>query len=396
VIPIKIKKKIKVIIGNFNLNNSPFEIFNKDVVFFLNELSKEIMMNNKSKKFPDLISFGFWCRSSNISALFKNYNFFKNRFGRGTVFHITPSNVPTNFAYSLVFGLLSGNNNIIRLPSKNFFQVKILCEILKKLSKKKKLKKIFDKILLIQYENSDIISSELSKNVEARIIWGGDKTIDKFKKFKTKPRCLDLTFAGRYSISLLDSNKLDKLSNSQFLNLAQKFFNDTYTMDQFGCSSANVVFWLGKNKVNKKKFWTKLEKIANQKYDLDLSGANKKISNLMNFTLTKNKDYKINNDNFNLIILKNKKLEIDDLNNVNFGTFFEVNLQNLNQLSNYVNDKLQTISYYGTNFNIIKKFIIKNQLKGIDRIVPIGRAFDLTPEWDGVDIIATLSRTIAS
>ena len=39
--------------------------------------------------------------------------------------------------YSLglsIFGLLSGNNNIIRLPSKNFFQVKILCKILKKLS----------------------------------------------------------------------------------------------------------------------------------------------------------------------------------------------------------------------------------------------------------------------
>ena len=49
--------------------------------------------------------------------------------GRGTVLHITPSNVPTNFAYSMVFGLLSGNNNIIRLPSKNFLQVKILCEI---------------------------------------------------------------------------------------------------------------------------------------------------------------------------------------------------------------------------------------------------------------------------
>ena len=42
------------------------------------------------------------------------------------------------------------------------------------------------------------------------------------------------------------------------------------------------------------------------------------------------------------------------------------------------------------------QFIIKNKLKGIDRIVPIGRAFDLTPEWDGVDIIATLSRTISN
>ena len=58
-IPIKIKRKIKVIIGNFKLNNGPFEIFNKDVVFFLNELSKAIMTNNKCKKFPDLISFGF-------------------------------------------------------------------------------------------------------------------------------------------------------------------------------------------------------------------------------------------------------------------------------------------------------------------------------------------------
>ena len=45
---------------------------------------------------------------------------------------------------------------------------------------------------------------------------------------------------------------------------------------------------------------------------------------------------------------------------------------------------------------MIKKFIINNNIKGIDRIIPIGRAFDLTSEWDGVDIILTLSRTIGS
>ena len=68
----------------------------------------------------------------------------------------------------MVFGLLSGNNNIIRLPSKNFLQVEILCKILKKLEKKKIYKKSFEKLLLIKYENSDVISSELSKNVDAR------------------------------------------------------------------------------------------------------------------------------------------------------------------------------------------------------------------------------------
>ena len=390
----KINKKIKIIIGNFNLKDGPYEIFDKNIIIFLNEISKEILKSKYCKKFPDLIAFGFWCRSNNIKSLLNNYSFFKNRMGRGSVLHITPSNVPTNFAYSMVFGLLSGNNNIIRLPSKNFFQADILCKILKKLSKKNNLKKNFNKLLLIKYDNSDLISSDLSKNVDARIIWGGDNTISKFKTFKTKPRCIDLAFADRYSVSLIDSNMLNKLNGNQLTSLAQKFFNDTYTMDQFGRSSPNTIFWLGKNDLSKKKFWNELSKIVNQKYDLDLSGANKKISNLMNFSLNKKDKLKINIDNFNLVTLKGNKFNFNNFDNINFGTFSEINLSSINQLEKYTSEKLQTITYYGIEFKTIKKFIIRNKIKGIDRVVPIGRAFDLTPEWDGVDIISTLSRTI--
>ena len=207
VMSIKMNKKINVLVGNFNLNDGPYDVFDKDIILLLNEVSKQILNNSKCKKFPDLIYFGFWCRENNIKSIINNYSFFKNRMGRGTVLHIAPSNVPTNFAYSMVFGLLSGNNNIIRLPSKNFLQVEILCNILKKLSKKKNYKKIFNRLLLIKYENSDIISSELSKDMEARIIWGGDKTVNKFKSFITKPRCIDIAFANRYSVCVIDSNK---------------------------------------------------------------------------------------------------------------------------------------------------------------------------------------------
>ena len=294
----------------------------------------------------------------------------------------------------MVFGLLSGNNNIIRLPSKNFLQVKILCEILKKLSTKKIFKKSFKKLLLIKYQNSDLISSELSKNVEARVIWGGDSTVKKFKTFETKPRCIDLSFANRYSISLIDSNKLAKLNAQNLSSLAKKFYNDTYTMDQFGCSSPNSIFWLGKNNFAKKRFWFELSEIVNKEYNLDLSGANKKISNLMNFALNKNKIIKANINNFNLITLKSKKINFDNFENINFGTFLEIDLNDINNLKKYTSEKLQTITYYCIEFKIIKKFIKNNKIKGIDRIVPIGRAFDLTPEWDGLDIISTLSRTI--
>ncbi len=391
---IKFNKKIKIIVGNFNFKDGPSNIFDDDIILLLNEISKKILISKKCQKFPDLISFGFWCRANNIKTIFNNYSFFKNRMGRGTVLHITPSNVPTNFAYSMIFGLLSGNNNIIRLPSKNFFQVELLCDILKKLSKKKNFQKSFKKLLLIKYDNSDYISSELSSNVEARIIWGGDNTINKFKTFRTKPRCIDLAFANRYSISLIDSNKLGKLSSKDLKILTKKFYNDTYTMDQFGCSSPNSVFWLGKNNFAKKKFWLELKKIVDKEYHLDLSGANKKISNLMNYTLGKNKEIKANIKNFNLITLKSKKLNFDNFENINFGTFLEININSLDNLKKYTSDKLQTITYYGTDFETIKKFIIKNKIKGIDRVVPIGRAFDLTPEWDGIDIISTLSRTI--
>ena len=165
-------------------------------------------------------------------------------------------------------------------------------------------------------------------------------------------------------------------------------------MDQFGCSSPNSVFWLGQNKTAKKKFWLELSKLVNKVYDLDLSAANKKISNLMNFTLNKNIKFKTNIQNFNLITLKSRELDFNNFDNINFGTFLEIDLKNINYLKKYTSDKLQTITYYGVDFEYIKNFIIKNKIKGIDRVVPIGRAFDITPEWDGIDIISTLSRTI--
>ena len=273
--------------------------------------------------------------------------------------------------------------------------INILKKILNKLSKKKKLKESFKRFALIKYETSDFISSELSKNVEARVIWGGDSTIKKFKSYNTKPRCIDLTFANRYSISIINSDYLSKV-NINIKNLARKFYNDTYTMDQFGCSSPTSIFWLGQNKIVRENFWSELREIVNNNYDFDISGANKKISNLMNYSIELENINRINIENFNLIRLKNEIKKFKNFHEINFGTFYEYNLKNLDNLRYFVTEKLQTITYVGIKLEVIKKFIIKNNIKGIDRIVPVGRAFDITPEWDGVDIISTLSRTIAT
>ena len=82
-----------------------------------------------------------------MAEIKKNYNIKKELYiGRGLVFHVVPSNVPTNFIYSLTFGLLSGNSNIIKLPEKNFIQIDLLLSLINKILKNKNFKSL--KIIL--------------------------------------------------------------------------------------------------------------------------------------------------------------------------------------------------------------------------------------------------------
>ena len=117
------------------------EPFNEEILNFLDELSQDIKRKKVSLKYPELISFSFFCRRANLDLLKKKFNSYNFRIGKGIVFHITPTNIPINFAYSLVFGLLAGNNNIVRVPSKNYDQVNIINNCLNKISKKKNLEK---------------------------------------------------------------------------------------------------------------------------------------------------------------------------------------------------------------------------------------------------------------
>ena len=131
-------RNIKYLVGNKNFSLKPFEPFSNDVLIFLEKLSKELNLLSNIKLYPDLKSLSFWCRKQNLYKLKEEFLKDKDKIGLGLVFHITPSNVATNFAYSLIFGLLSGNSNVVKVPSKNFTQIKLICGLINKILKKKK------------------------------------------------------------------------------------------------------------------------------------------------------------------------------------------------------------------------------------------------------------------
>ena len=66
----------------------------------------------------------------------------------------------------------------------------------------------------------------------------------------------------------------------------------------------------------------------------------------------------------------------------------------MEQIKKQINNRYQTLTYFGVDKKTFKNFIFKNNLNGIDRIVPIGQALDINLFWDGYDINKILTRVI--
>ena len=133
------KNKVNYLVGKRKVLNESSIPYNENICNFITEFSKELNNNKFSKDFPDIKTLAFWCRKKNILNLKKKFISNKTRVGLGLIFHITPSNIPTNFAYSLIFGLITGNSNIVKVPSKKFEQISIICDALNKVLNKKKI-----------------------------------------------------------------------------------------------------------------------------------------------------------------------------------------------------------------------------------------------------------------
>ena len=99
---------------------------------------------------------------------------------------------------------------------------------MKYLLEKKKHSKIKKMMRIIRYDSKETkITRDISKISDARLIWGGDKTIEEIREIKTKARTIDVPFADRYSISIINSDKILQLPNYKF-NILLKNFTTTH------------------------------------------------------------------------------------------------------------------------------------------------------------------------
>ena len=382
------------------LNQSSFEIFSIESIDFLSDISNNLLKRPEVRDYPDVATFAFYCRRANVNAIKKGYSTSSNiRIGRGIVFHITPGNVPVNFAYSLFVGLITGNINIVKVPSKNFEQVDIILRSINEVLNTKNYKSIFlNRLFIVKYDRDNNATSYFSNLSDVRIIWGGDNTIKEIRKSQLPPKSTEVTFSDRYSIAVINASAYINLENKK--KLAQDFYNDTYLFDQNACTSPQAIYWIG-SKVDVEKaqyeFWNLLQMILDEKkFELQPVISIDKLTTFYSQAITYGDISKENQQGNDIWRISNSSTHSDiESHRCSSGYFNEFVIQSLDELIPIINRRYQTLSYFGISNEEFKSWLIKSKPIGIDRFVPIGRTMDFSLVWDGFDLVNNLSRQVS-
>ena len=377
--------------------------FDELTISFLDTYSKNILSDASINRVPEIAALGFWLRRANINNikgenkhLFESITFISNPIGK--VLHICPANVDTMFFYSFAVSMLMGNRNILRLSTRmDAPQIMALFTLLNKLIADDKFSIFRNYINIITYGHDDSVSEYLSEHVNARMIWGGDGTIGIFKQFKTAPRTKDIVFADRISLLCISCASYLSLDEKGLDNFAHLFLNDSYTFDQKGCSSPQTIYFLG----NDAEYTCCINAMQNHLKQYVASRYETEIESLASIKLNQSVDDIIEHridkrygDNYCTFVQLGDTVHETLLHSCGGGYFYVKRVASLAELSPVVNEKLQTISYFGLTDKELQQLQNLANDEGIDRVVPIGMAMNFHYIWDGYNLLDELSRKV--
>jgi len=385
----------------FTQTDFPVHYFDNRTVGFLNSLSAQILKNAELRSLPAFVALAYWLRKANIETLREEAQQDIGskqtiiRHPIGTVFHVCPSNVDTIFLYSLAISLLAGNKNVLRVSNRMQSQALDILFGIVNHTIATEYNGIFQSyITVVAYGHDEAINSYMSSQADARIIWGGDKTVALFKGFTTFPRCRDIAFPNRLSFSLVKADGILQLDETTLKETCRLLYNDSYVFDQLGCSSPQIIFFLGNDEANNKAaelVYNGVHRWATEKYLSDPAAlASLKLNQLTNDAIEDKIDGCKRDSNL-LVFARLTEFTHTTLHSCGGGYFYTKNIESISELEGFISKKIQTAGYFGLNENDLQQLSKMAAGKGLDRIVPIGQALAFNNYWDGFHLLEQLT-----
>ncbi len=386
------------------LQSNPLPSFDDLSIKFLSGLSKVILSYPGIKTYPELVSLAFWLRQANISSIVSEFNKTFDDFQiivpRGLALHVAPSNVDSIFLYSWALSLLAGNKNVVRVSRETNKQLELLLEIVREFISRAEWSEIKKRNIVISYPRENEINEYISVRSDLRVIWGGDLTIMKFKEIPSKPSTKDILFVDKFSYSIINAADYNSLVDQDKKTIARNFYNDAYWFDQMACSSPRfVLFTGGEDECEKASiiFWEHLgsELTKRDKHDTADIAMEKLVYmyETLSFSELPEVPQPLNSGKPAVIRVTRDEIK-HSRESCGGGFFFECFFSSLDELIPLISLKDQTLTYSGFSKEELISFAKQANGKGIDRIVPIGKALDFSPAWDGYSLLNELTKRV--
>lgn len=391
-------KNFTILAGSIPEKGLPQRPFSPLTLQFCQDFAHQLQHHPIANEDAAWAAFSFWLRPRKLEQYKNLLTFPENRLGRGMTFHIAPANMPTMFLYSFFISLLAGNANIVRLSPRLLPKVRPVCEVLSDLLNAPVYQPIKSQNAVLTYGHDRKITDWFSKYCDSRVIWGGDKTIKEIRKSPLPPMAIDIPFADRYSLAILDSDYVASCSEEELKNAVHHFYLDTYEVDQNACSSPRILLWLdskGESFTIAQQRWWQAVTIEIQKYDLAAIKVSRKYAEAWKFAMhiPEISHFAYASNRLYVYTLSSLSQDFPQLSGA-FGQFFQYPIRKSGDIIPYMTSKVQTITTLNIDIQALRTQLIQAGITGVDRIVPFGQAMDMDMIWDGRNLLDTLTRII--
>lgn len=371
--------------------------FSPEAVAALAELSRRLLADPAARRRPDLQALGYWLRPAALARLEADFRARLPRRAeavpRGLALLLPPANVEVIAVYGWALSLLAGNRSIVRL-SERWQGGDLLRLTAASLFEHPAAAAVST---FVRYGHDDAVTAALSRRAELRIAWGGDETTAHLRRLPRAPRGLDLGFPDRRSLAAIAAAAYAASGEPAREALAEGFANDLFWFDQRACASPALLVWIGaaeQTAAAAADFAPRVAAAARRRGFLgDAASHVARLIAIHRAAL----DLPVERLDWYgtaLAVLRLAAPQPVEAAGLSGGAILEAAAADLGALAAAVTGRTQTLAVFGFPEHDLRALVRLLNGRGIDRIVPIGQALRFDAVWDGVDMMASLTRLV--